>query len=116
MVAFGSRIDFRTKARVFPVSVLSRFGPTVALVPAAVNVWQAPQPAERKTPLPRAAPISPPIPDMPVIPGCAGGALAFAPLPLCRKAIRSAISPWVTVGHVAAHVVERGASSPPLPA
>jgi hypothetical protein len=38
IVAFGSRIDVRTKALLFPFSVLSRFGPTVALVPAAASV------------------------------------------------------------------------------
>jgi hypothetical protein len=38
IVAFGSRIDCRTKALVFPFSDVSRFGPTVAFVPAAAKV------------------------------------------------------------------------------
>src|SRR6266403_4274889 len=55
MYAFGSTTDWRTKSgNGFPavcayVGSLSRSGPTVADEPAAVSVWQAPQPLFLKT-------------------------------------------------------------------
>src|SRR5581483_2207070 len=59
MYAFGSSIDCFTNAASCILSffasasgAVSRSGPTFALVPAALNVWQAPQPAEMKTAFP----------------------------------------------------------------
>src|SRR5579859_7470428 len=62
MKAFGLTIDSWTKAASAILSVfasiagfVSRFGPIVPVAPAALNVWQAPQPWAAKTVLPCAA-------------------------------------------------------------
>jgi hypothetical protein len=52
---FGSTIDSSTKAASFPWRAVSRSGPIVADEPAALKVWQPPQPADAKTSLPAAA-------------------------------------------------------------
>src|SRR5215211_5431650 len=47
--AFGSVIDSSMKAASFPLRALSRSGPTVPFVPAALKVWQPPHPVSVKT-------------------------------------------------------------------